>query len=70
MLQYPIAGDNETQVARPHMALRGHSADGVCALAKTIARRDFYILIMSFTLFGDSRSPAQGKWPQGRNNAL
>jgi len=34
---YPIAGDNETQVSRPHMALRGHSADGVCALAKTMA---------------------------------
>merc|ERR1711988_1555816 len=34
---YPTAGDNETQVARPHMELRAHAADGVCALAKTMA---------------------------------
>merc|ERR1711988_209257 len=27
---YPTAGDNETQVARPHMELRAHAADGVC----------------------------------------
>merc|ERR1719217_914345 len=34
---YPDAGDNETQVHRPHMELIGHSADGVCALAKAMS---------------------------------
>ena len=34
---YPTVGDNETMVARPYMELRAHTADGVCALAKTIA---------------------------------
>jgi len=34
---YPTVGNNETMVARPHMELRAHSADGVCALAKTMA---------------------------------
>jgi len=34
---YPTVGDNESQVARPHMELRAHAADGVCALAKTMA---------------------------------
>jgi len=33
---YPTVGDNETMVERPHMELRAHSADGVCAFAKTI----------------------------------
>jgi len=34
---YPTVGDNESMVAKPHMELRAHSADGVCALAKTMA---------------------------------
>eukprot|EP00929_Paragymnodinium_shiwhaense_P122716 TRINITY_DN9570_c0_g3_i2.p1 TRINITY_DN9570_c0_g3~~TRINITY_DN9570_c0_g3_i2.p1 ORF type:complete len:1317 (+),score=311.18 TRINITY_DN9570_c0_g3_i2:284-4234(+) len=34
---YPIPGDNETMVARAHHELRAHAADGVCALAQTIA---------------------------------
>jgi hypothetical protein len=34
---YPTKGDNETMIARPHMELRAHTADGVCALALTIA---------------------------------
>merc|ERR1712232_1021899 len=34
---YPTVGDNESMVARPHIELRAHAADGVCALAKTMA---------------------------------
>jgi len=34
---YPVAGDAETMIERPHKELEGHSADGVCALAKTMA---------------------------------
>jgi len=33
---YPVPGNNETMVARPHMELLAHAADGVCAFAKTM----------------------------------
>jgi len=33
---YPTAGNPDQMVERPHMELRAHSADAVCAFAKTI----------------------------------